>query len=35
MVFSLRKIIYPFQSKKHLGTSWNLNCNPQEYLIGY
>ena len=35
MVFNLLKIIHPSQGKKHLMTQWNLNCNPQEYLIGY
>ena len=35
MVFNLLSIIHPFQGNKHLRTKWNLNCNPQEYLIGY
>ena len=36
VAFSLLKIIHPFQGKKHLRpTYWNLNCNPQEYWIGY
>ena len=35
MAFNLLKIIYPFHGKKHLRTKWNLNCNPQEYWIGY
>ena len=35
MVFNLQKIIHPFQGNKHLGIKWNLNCNPEEYLIVY
>ena len=35
MVFNLRKIIHPFQSKKYLRTYRNLNCNPEEYLTGH
>ena len=35
MLFNLYKILHPFQSKKCLKTTWNLSCNPQEYLIGY
>ena len=35
IVFNLLKIIHPLQGKEHLRTYWNLNSNPQEYLIGY
>ena len=35
MALNLLKMIYPIRGKKRLRTYWNLNCNPQEYLIGY
>ena len=35
MAFNLLKIIQPFHGRKHLRTQKNLQCNQQEYLIGY
>ena len=35
MTYNLSKIIHPFQNKKYLKTSWNLNCNPHKFLFIY
>ena len=34
-VLNLLSIIHPFQGKKHLRNSSNLNWNPQKFIIAY